>query len=660
MIQDIKLITETAKGTLIKVPAAIEYDKGRIWFHKSPFALKDEIKAMRGSRWHANDDENPRKMWSVDDCHRNRFQLRYMMGENVYEWFDQPLKHYDYETHLKGIPTPMMEHQRDLADHGLTYHFQIWGAEMGVGKTLAAQQVIVKSGKKLWYWVGPKSSIPNIIREFKWWGFPFDDIHVEFMTYERLKKVMDEWTPGDPVPDGVIFDESSRLKTWTSQRTQAADQLAALIRETHGFEGFVIEMSGTPSPKRPTDWWAQCEVAYPGFLKEGSVKALEQRLGFVIKQEMDSGSFWKTIGWKDDEKKCAVCGSYFENGPHELEYCEDPNDFHEYVASKNEVAFMHERLKGLVVIKHKKDCLQLPEKRYRTIICKPTASVLRVAKVIAEAASNTITGMTLLREFSDGFQYREVADGLTKCNHCPDACGAVEEWFNPEDNDRIYGALDFLDEALIAKLQKRTVTCPRCHGKGQIPKMKRITKEIPCPKDAAVKELLDENEETGRIVIFGGFTGSVDRVTNLCRKEGWHVVRCDGRGFQVTDNEGNVITSVQPLDYWSDLENNLRVAFVAHPESGGMSLTLTESRMAVYYSNSFKPEYRTQSEDRIHRKGMDENLGCTIVDLIHLPSDERALEIIRENRRLELMTMGEVLGGINWESSEEGALEVAA
>jgi hypothetical protein len=107
------------------------------------------------------------------------------------------------------------------------------------------------------------------------------------------------------------------------------------------------------------------------------------------------------------------------------------------------------------------------------------------------------------------------------------------------------------------------------------------------------------------------------------------------------DNEGNVLTDVEALDYWADVAGNPRVAFVAHPESGGMSLTLTESRMSVFWSNSFKPEYRSQAEDRIHRKGMDENLGCTIVDLVHLPSDERVIQVISENRRLELMTMGE-------------------
>jgi len=172
--------------------------------------------------------------------------------------------------------------------------------------------------------------------------------------------------------------------------------------------------------------------------------------------------------------------------------------------------------------------------------------------------------------------------------------------------------------------------------------------------------LLEENEEVGRIVIFAGFTGSVDRVAGICRKDGWDVVRCDGRGFQVTTHDGQVVTDVDPLDYWADMDNNPRVAFVAHPESGGMSLTLVEARTAVFWSNSFKPEYRAQAEDRIHRKGMDENLGCTIVDLVHLPTDERVLEVIRENRRLEKMTMGDFTDTFQNDAADESeAMEVA-
>jgi SNF2 family DNA or RNA helicase len=390
---------------------------------------------------------------------------------------------------------------------------------------------------------------------------------------------------------------------------------------------------------------------------------LEERLAFLVNHQYDAGVFKKRIGWKDDQRKCKHCGQFEEEGPHSLEGDIDPADYHVYEPSFNEVAYLHERLKGLVIIKHKKDCLDLPDKRYRRILCKPNANTLRVAQALAQSAPNTITGLTWLRELSDGFQYRDVADGMTRCPHCPQSKGTVEEWFDLTNEGRTFQAVDMLDGELVARLQKRTVPCPRCGGKGEVPRMTRVAKEVPCPKDKALCGLLDECEETGRIVIFAGFTGSVDRVVGLCRKEGWDVVRCDGRGWLVTKQNGETVLDEEPLDYWGNLEEHPRVAFVSHPESGGMSLTLTESRMAVYWSNSFKPEYRTQSEDRIHRLGMDLNKGCVIVDLLHLPTDQKVLEVIGENRKLELMTMGEVLGDINWEDASdenEPFVEVAA
>ena len=643
-----KLIYTTEKGSDVKAPVTLEYKDGRIWFVKSPFGLKDEIKCMAGSRWHGY--EAPKKMmWSVEDNFRNQFQLHYLMGENVYEWFERPLVDYDYrEYHRKGILAPPMPHQFDMANHGLSYHYQIWGAEMGTGKTLSAQMVIENAGVDHWYWVGPKTSLPNIQREFAMWGYNETVATIEYMTYERLVRIMDEWKEGNPLPGGVIFDESSRLKTATSQRSKAARKLTDLIRAKYKWEGYAILMSGTPSPKKPTDWWSQCEIAWPGFLREGSVKALEQRLAFQVQKKFDSGTFWQTTGWRDNAEKCVTCGELLEDGDHELDPENDEAEFHKFEPAKNEVAYMFERLQGLALIKHIKDCVDLPEKRYRKIECKPTASLLRVAKTIVDSASNAMTGMTLLRELSDGFQYRDVADGTKPCNHCPD--GTVDEWFDPDDETRTFQAIDMLDEDLTQRLEKRKIVCPKCHGSGEMKKTKRITKTVPCPKEKALKGLLGECEETGRIVVFAGFTGSVDHCVNICHNEGWAVVRCDGRGFQVTLSDGTTITDEDPLDFWDDLEKYPAVAFVAHPESGGMSLTLVEARMAVYWSNSFKPEYRIQSEARIHRKGMDLNLGCVIVDLIHLPTDERVVEIIRDNRKLELMTMGKITEGIQWEN----------
>ena len=657
-----KLRTKTSSGTPILVSATLEYKDGRIFFVKSPYSLKDEIKAMRGSRWHGYDDPNPQKMWSVEDCQRNRFQLSFLMGEKAYAWFDRPLVRHEYTR-------PLKDHQKDLTDAGLTYHYHIFAAEMGTGKTLSAQEVIERSGVDWWFWIGPKTSLPNIKREFRKWESSYqfrlaqdgaepvagEKVVVAF-TYEGLKTWVDHWKPGQPIPAGLICDESSRCKNAGSQRSHACQHLADMIREKHGLEhGFVIEMSGTPSPKSPVDWWSQCEIAWPGFLQEGSQKAMEERMAFMVLRQMDEGAFKKRIGWKDNEQKCAECGETQGDGPHELDGITNPEDYHEFVPSVNEVAYLNKRLKGLVTIKHKKDCLDLPDKRYRKVICKPTASLLRTAEAIVQAAPNAITGMTLLRELSDGFQYREVQDGMTRCTHCTD--GTVREWIDPQEPEKRYPGVQLLPEEVVARLVEQTVPCPVCGGAREVPKMVRTTREVPCPKDAALRMLLDENEETGRLVVFAGFTGSVDRVVNLCRKEKWNVVRCDQGAFQVLTHDGEEVTE-EPLDYWANLDHP-RIVFAANPESGGMSLTLVEARTAVYWSNSWKPEYRIQSEDRIHRIGMDLNKGCLIVDLIHLPSDERVLDVIRENRKLELMTLGELMAGVQWESEGgEGTLEV--
>lgn len=649
-IEKCKLITETSKGTRLKHAVTLQYEDNRIYFLQSPFGMKDEIKSMMGSKWHGY-DEDPRKIWSIQDCQRNRFQLAYLKGENPYDWFDQEVIKHQYER-------PLMPHQCDLADHGLTYHFNIWAAEMGTGKTLAAIELMEKSGIKKWFYCGPKSVLKAIKREFKKWSLS-PDIEVELLTYEALTRMMDEWPKDRKPPMGVIFDESSRLKTATSNRTKAAQMLADLIRFHYGHDGYVILMSGTPSPKSPVDWWAQAEIAYPGFLKEGSPKALETRLAFMVEETYDSGTFHKRIGWKDDETKCKTCGQHEE--AHDFLDAEGniQEDVHKYVASVNEISLMHERLNGLVVVKHKKDCLKLPEKTYRRIICKPSKSVLRVAQALAGTQANAMQTQTLLRELSDGFQYQEEADGMRTCDHCS-GTGQVKEWVDPNDPERCYSSVEMMDPETVASLEETTAVCPACGGDKEVKKYIRITKEIPCPKQNAIIELLEDCEDTGRIVIFAGFTGSVDRCVNICTSQKWDVVRCDGRGFTVfrSNSDGRVetLTGVDALDYWADMQGNQRVAFVAHPESGGMGLTLTEARMAVFYSNTFKPEYRIQAEDRIHRKGMDENLGCVIVDLIHLPTDDKTLVTIRENRKIELLTMGEIMAALKDETPLDGEL----
>ena len=664
-----KFLVQGRDGRTYRKPVTLEKKDGRIWFVKSPFELKDEIKTMRGSHWHGFDDP-PIKQWSVEDCQRNEFQIRWLQGENPYEWYDQPLKNFTYPqfgSERFGF-YDLMGQQKLMADMGLTYHYHIWGAEMGTGKTLAAFAVATMSGLKNWWWVGPKSSLYEIRLQLEDWGID-PSIFTQIVHYEKLVKMMGTWQPGEPAPYGLIIDELHRCKTPGTHRYRAVDAIAKAIRAEHGMSGYVIGMTGTPSPKNPGDWWGPCEIVYPGFIKEGTRNAFIQRMSFLRLDDSLSGqNFNVRTAWKDDTERCAVCGKYDYNrwvekngqptaedweagiekqfGNHDFEQSFDEEfERHDWKESINEVLLVAERLKGLVTIIHKKDWIELPEKTFKIIHVEPSPSTLRVAKAIAKSAPNAMTAMHLLRELSDGFQYRDIEEGTRKCDVCTDGTETV--YVHPTDPDASYTSRDLLDPDFANMLEEVQKPCSKCHGSGQIPKTRRIIKEVPTPKDAVVRDILEDQEDQGRVVFFAAFKGTLDRLVKMAQKEGWDTIRADGDGWVIKKHGvDQKIKLENPMTYWINPENR-KVAFIAQPMTGGISLTLCEQKgkpgaqVACFFSNDFNPASRSQAVDRIHRTGM---LGtATIIDIIHLPSDARALSILNQNRKLELMTMGEVL-----------------
>jgi len=231
-----------AKGRLYN--SSVAYEKGRIYikFRFNRTLLK-EIKNMSGAKWHGFDTP-PRKLWSIADNQRNRFQLDYLQGNNPYELYDVNLIDIDVER-------PLYVHQIEAAKHMLTRKRCILAGEMGVGKTLAAIVAMEKSGVKDWWWVGPKSAIKSVELELLKWE---SRIFPRLLTYDALRSLVKTWDGA--APQGIVLDESARVKNETAQRTQAAMHVANAIRTEH--DGFVWLMTGTPAPKAPTDWYSQC------------------------------------------------------------------------------------------------------------------------------------------------------------------------------------------------------------------------------------------------------------------------------------------------------------------------------------------------------------------------------------------------------------------
>lgn len=585
-----------------------------------------EIKAMKGHKWHGFEETNPRKIWSVENCLRNWFQIHYLMGMNPYAKYDGEWVPFSFASGRQ-----LYVHQQNMTRHGLTVHYGIWAAEMGTGKTLAAIELMEQSGKLNWWWIGPKSALRAVELEFRKWK---SKVIPRTMTYENLVKIA---KAGDITPDGVIFDESSRIKTPTAQRSQAALHLADSIREEKEEEGYVILMSGSPAPKSPLDWWHQAEVACPGFLKEGDINKFKNRLGIVTTEtSVAGGKFARIVSWKDNDKKCAVCGLPESDECHDKTKIVNANGdlYHAFEKTFNEVDHLYKRLKGLTYIVFKKDCLDLPQRVHKIIHCKPNLDTVKAARLIALTAKSAIQVLTLTRELSDGFQYKTVRDAVP----CP--CGGIDKLkVRTGDSDSIETQWGPVDEQV----------CPQCHGSGNIVAEERQIVEVPCPKDDALLDLLEDHDEYRRLIVYAGFTASIDRVTQLVRRNGWEPIRVDGRGWYTT-LDGGKLNPTDMLERFQNLDDETRMVFVGHPGSAGMGLTLTASPSIVYYSNDFNAESRIQSMARIDRPG---SRGNNIFDLVHLPTDQLVLNNLDKKLDLQAMTLGDIRVALNSEGERE-------
>lgn len=620
----VKMISVSGARRYYKTVEIEETDEGKLKFiFDYDEYLKDEVKVMEGARWSPDD-----RCWTVKNSRRNQFQIDFLTGKNPYAHYDRTLIEFTPRV------AQLYPQQYLMAQEAITFRQVIWAAEMGVGKSLAAIETIEWAAehldfKRVW-WIGPISALASFDVEVGKWGMKCYPEKV--MTYDALVKVMKTWKAGEKAPEIVIFDEFSRCKNPSAQRTQAAASLAEAMREDHGDNTpIIIGMTGTPAPKSPLDWYAQCDIVKPGFIREGTIHKFRERLGIVVKKEnnITGGIYPQILGWRDSEDKCGICGE--PQITHDFAVMGTGGVPHNWVRGTNEVARLYKRMKGLVSVYFKKDWLShLPDKQYRVLRCKVSRASENASRAIQSSAKSAVQALTMLRELSDGFLYQEEVQGTNICPLCKGSKRVevpVVEDFDP--------AMPF-NPTRETEVKMLEVDCTTCSGTGQVPRTVRVVDSVGCPKDSILENILDDHED-GRLVIYAGFTGSLDRVIEVCSRKDWKYIRVDGRGWS-SNIEANSPREMLEMFQKGDVP---KLVFVGHPGSAGMGITLTASCEIVYYSNDFNAESRIQSEDRIHRPGMDVNKGAMITDIVHLPSDLLVLKNLKAKRRLQDMSLGQ-------------------
>lgn len=573
----------------------------RLSFGYNPAMIALIKTTFEGRRW------NPQaKVWEIPMTERNIFRLEYLQGKycshDPYRLWANDHDHSEQIlAYAKERGVTLMAHQVDMINLVMNNHWVLLGAEMGLGKTLVSILALEMLGSRNTLWFGPKSALVAARLEFNKWNTTINPI---VMTYEAGVKFIKE---AQITPDAIVCDESSRLKNEKTQRTQAIRHITSAIRTEKGWENTrIILLTGTPNPKHPTDLHSQIETIQPGFINEADVFSLRERLGHTFVEDQIEGiqAFTKLRTWKDSEEKCKHCGAKAQHPNHGVYTSEHAtHEKHTFEAGVNEVKNFGKRLKGIMGVWYKRDCLDLPAKRYQTIQVEPTQEILNLAKTIVQTTLRGADALIKLRTLSDGFLYEEQETEETdECEFCA--------------GDQ----------------------CEGCNGTGQVKRKIRVVKSIACPKLDVLTDILEQHEEVQRLNVYAGFQGSVDRIEEHCRKLEWHTIRADGRGWRCS--LGEMSNDEMIKIYQSDIDE--RIVFIGQPGAAGMGLTLTASPTTFFYSNDFNPENRMQAEDRGHRPGMDMVRGGQIIDIIHLPSDLKVIQSLKQSRQLQAMSIEEL------------------
>lgn len=353
----------------------------------------------------------------------------------------------------------------------------------------------------------------------------------------------------------IIGDESTMIKNPGAERTKALMRLKK-------YSSYRRIMNGTPVSNSPFDVFSQYafldenilqttsyyafKAEYADMLQEGDrlLAAIKQRSGGkatpqVIARDKNGSPRYKNLG--------------------RLEALTAPHSFRVL----------------------KKDCLDLPEKIYKTAFYEMTAAQRKIYDLMKEEnrmmlcdeavpVANKLVALGKLAQIASGY------------------------FLPPSSKDPV-------------------------RIEGGTPKLSLLAETI----ELVVKE------QGKKVIVWARFHIELDDIAELMVKLGVKAVSYDGR-VHADDRE----------QAKEDFQNGDASVFIGQQQSGGVGITLTAASVVIYFSNTFSLYDRLQSEDRAHRIGQKENV--VYIDLIAENSIEsKMLAALRSKKNIADMITGD-------------------
>lgn len=323
----------------------------------------------------------------------------------------------------------------------------------------------------------------------------------------------------------MIVDESSRIKNPKAARTIQVMRLRMLAK------GARI-LSGTPITNAPMDIFAQMEFLESGLLGTTSYRAFTAEYAELMSNDHP---MMKNL------------------------IQQNPKLAHGQIIAKDATgAPIWKNLDKLqrLLAPHtfrvlKKDCLDLPDKIYKTHYFELTPAQEKAYKLLKEELRIQVGG-----DF-------ELLEG----EEIPDA-----------------ELLPVSALAALVKLQQITSAYVN------LPTGERVAIGADNPRLNALLDIVEDID--GKFIVWARFKPEIEAIAAALRAKGIETVEYHGK-VKTADREAAV----------DGIQTGTARAFVGQAQSGGIGLTLTAAETTIYYSNDFNSETRQQSEDRNHRIG---------------------------------------------------------
>lgn len=337
----------------------------------------------------------------------------------------------------------------------------------------------------------------------------------------------------------LVLDESGRIKNMDAKRTKR------MIEQVRPLAKYVRIATGTPITKDPTDIFAQFEFMQSGLLGTSSYRAFKAEYAELMSADHP---LMKNMIQRNPKAAYAQVVAKDKAG--------------------NPIWRNLEKLQALIAPHSfrvlKRDCLDLPEKIYKT-------------------------------------HYFELDPAQRK------AYDTLEEESRIIIEDE---KIPVQRLAALMKLQQITsgyVIVPR---PGEEPEMHYVSENN--PRLAALMELVEDIDDDVGVIIWARFRAEIEAITKALKAAGKTFVEYHG-GVKAADREFAI----------EEFQSGRAQYFVGNAQSGGIGLTLIRAEQMIYYSNDFNRETRAQSEDRAHRIGQKKNVVYT--DLAAIDTIDQAI-----------------------------------